>query len=62
MRDELSDFEWAAIKPLLPNKSRGFEILFWSLIAYARHIVSCFRSLARRETPGWLISAKVITP
>jgi transposase len=23
VRDELSDFEWAAIKPLLPNKSRG---------------------------------------
>ena len=23
MRYELSDFEWAAIKPLLPNKSRG---------------------------------------
>jgi transposase len=23
VRYELSDFEWAAIKPLLPNKSRG---------------------------------------
>ena len=23
MRYELGDFEWAAIKPLLPNKSRG---------------------------------------
>ena len=23
MRYELSDFEWAAIKPFLPNKSRG---------------------------------------
>ena len=23
MRCELSDFEWAAIKPLLPNKPRG---------------------------------------
>jgi transposase len=23
MRDELSDFEWTAIKPMLPNKTRG---------------------------------------
>jgi transposase len=23
MRYELNDFEWAAIKPLLPNKPRG---------------------------------------
>jgi transposase len=23
MRYELSDYEWAAIKPLLPNKPRG---------------------------------------
>jgi transposase len=23
VRYELSDFEWAAIKPFLPNKSRG---------------------------------------
>ncbi len=23
MRYELSDFEWAAIKPMLPNKTRG---------------------------------------
>jgi transposase len=23
MRYELSDFEWAAIKPFLPNKPRG---------------------------------------
>jgi transposase len=23
MRYELTDFEWAAIKPLLPNKPRG---------------------------------------
>ena len=23
MRYELSDFEWAAIKPMLPNKPRG---------------------------------------
>ena len=25
MRYEFSDFEWAAIKPLLPNKSRGVQ-------------------------------------
>jgi transposase len=23
MRDELSDYEWIAIKPMLPNKPRG---------------------------------------
>jgi transposase len=23
MRYELSDFEWTAIKPMLPNKTRG---------------------------------------
>jgi transposase len=23
MRNELSDYEWAAIKPMLPNKQRG---------------------------------------
>jgi transposase len=23
MRDELTDFEWDAIKPMLPNKPRG---------------------------------------
>jgi hypothetical protein len=23
MRDELSAFEWTAIKPMLPNKTRG---------------------------------------
>jgi transposase len=23
MRSELTDFEWAAIKPMLPNKPRG---------------------------------------
>ena len=39
MRYELSDFEWAAIKPLLPNKSRGVRCvndrllngIFWVL-------------------------------
>ena len=23
MRDELTDYEWAAIRPMLPNKARG---------------------------------------
>jgi len=23
MRDELSDYEWSVIKPMLPNKPRG---------------------------------------
>jgi hypothetical protein len=26
VRYELSDFEWAAIKPFLPNKSRGVGV------------------------------------
>ena len=26
MRDELSDFEWIAIKPMRPNKMRGVRI------------------------------------
>jgi hypothetical protein len=25
MRHELSDYEWTAIKPMLPNTSRGSE-------------------------------------
>ena len=25
MRYELTDYEWAAIKPMLPNKPRGVE-------------------------------------
>jgi transposase len=27
MRDELSDYEWTAIKPMLPNKPRGVRRL-----------------------------------
>jgi len=26
MRDELSDYEWTAIEPMLPNKPRGFGV------------------------------------
>jgi transposase len=26
MRYELTDHEWAAIKPMLPNKSRGVQV------------------------------------
>jgi transposase len=27
MRHELTDFEWAAIRPFLPNKPRGIPVL-----------------------------------
>jgi hypothetical protein len=26
LRDELSDYEWTAIEPMLPNKPRGFGV------------------------------------
>jgi transposase len=39
MRDELTDREWAAIKPMLPNKLPDG---FWSL----HHLLQSFRSLA----------------
>jgi transposase len=26
MRYELSDYEWSAIKPMLPNKPRGVDL------------------------------------
>jgi transposase len=41
MRYELSDYEWAAIKPLLPNEPRGvplvddrrvLNVIFWGII------------------------------
>jgi len=43
MRYELSDYEWTAIKPMLPNKSRGVRRvndrrvlngIFWVLRSY----------------------------
>jgi transposase len=53
MRYELSDFEWAAIKPLLPNKSRGVRRvndrrvlngIFWVLRSGApwRDLPACY--------------------
>ena len=54
MRYELSDFEWAAIKPFLPNKSRGVRRvndrrvlngIFWVLLQ-AHHGVICRFAMA----------------
>jgi hypothetical protein len=35
MRDELTDEEWTAIKPMLPNKPRGVPrgLAVWSAVA-----------------------------
>jgi hypothetical protein len=55
MRYELTDYEWAAIKPMLPNKPRGvprvndrrvLNGIFWVLRSGARG-VTCRRTLAR---------------
>ena len=52
VRYELSDFEWAAIKPFLPNKSRGVRRvndrrvlngIFWVLPTKPRTIDSFLR-------------------
>ena len=50
MRYELSDFEWAAIKPFLPNYSRGvavndrrvFNGIFWVPRTMARYLPVCY--------------------
>ena len=51
MRYELSDFEWAAIKSFLPNKSRGvrhvndrrvLDGIFWVLRSSAHGAISRF--------------------
>ena len=55
MRDELSDYEWTAIKPMLPNKPRGVRRvndrrvlsgIFWVLRARDKVI-------ARRANHFW---------
>ena len=54
MRYELSDLEWAAIKPFLPNKPRGvprvndrrvLNGIFW-ILRSTRHRVLCRSTLA----------------
>jgi transposase len=54
MRYELTDYEWAAIKPFLPNKPRGvprvndrraLNGIFW-VRARARRGATCWRTLA----------------
>ena len=32
MRYELSDYEWTAIKPMLPSKPRGVRHVSWRLV------------------------------
>jgi hypothetical protein len=62
MRYELSDYEWAAIKPLLPNEPRGvplvddrrvLNVIFWALRSGApwRDLLDSFGPYAT-----WLIS------
>ena len=55
MRYELSDYEWTAIKPMLPNKSRGVRRvndrrvlngIFW-FCARVRHGETCQRPMVR---------------
>ncbi|WP_346658303.1 transposase [Bradyrhizobium sp. 156] len=51
MRYELADYEWTAIKPMLPNKPRGVprsndrRVLFWILRSGAPWRVICRRRL-----------------
>ena len=40
MRYELSDFEWTAIKPTLPNKTRGVRRVTADPADYKRHTIS----------------------
>ena len=53
MRYELSDYEWTAIKPMLPNKPRGvrrvndrrvLKGIFWSSVQ-VRHGATCQKSM-----------------
>jgi transposase len=53
MRYELSDYEWTAIKPMLPNKPRGVRRvndrhvlngIFW-VIVQVRHGATCQKSM-----------------
>src|SRR5882672_10944530 len=53
MRYELSDYEWTAIKPMLPNKPRGVRRvndrrvlngIFW-VLARVRHGATCQRPM-----------------
>ena len=56
MRYELSDFEWAAIRPLLPNKPRGVPrvddrrvlngILWINKLKHCRRIATRYDKLA----------------
>jgi hypothetical protein len=65
MRYELSDYEWTAIKPMLPNKPRGVRRndrrvlngIFWVLRSGAPALVASIHVLLslrqpRREWPG----------
>ena len=45
MRCELSDFEWATIKPFLPNKSRGVRRCY-------RPRTTCYNRFVRRRRAG----------
>ena len=64
MRHELTDFEWAAIRPFLPNKPRGISRvddrrvlngIFWVLAVYFKCQISanyvCQKSAKRRYHP-----------
>ena len=60
MRYELSDYEWTAIKPMLPNKPRGVRrvndlacsMASFGFCVQARHSVTCRRPMV----PGPLVT------
>jgi transposase len=61
MRHEFTDHEWAAIKPMLPNKPRGvprvndrrvLNGIFWVLRPAHRGAICCRRLGLRLRSPG----------
>lgn len=68
MRDELSDYEWSVIKPMLPNKPRGIPRvddrrilngIFWvlrSVGADLGFVIGVYTSLAKVRTSSPALS------
>jgi hypothetical protein len=60
MRYELTDYEWAAVRPFLPNKPRGvprvndrrvLNGIFWVLLSYV--CISMERALRAMQNNIW---------